>query len=293
MSAGNTGKLELLFRLTLTEKAQKVKLRDLHAKALAHAREAELSPQPAPPPAPRQKPSPDGPAQEAKEKPWPCSACGKPARIEEVDAQGRTFWTCSHCQATGVTPREPGRPCTPQDKTSPLAERYQQTTRDPFFDDFPLVDAWLADNHPTLWQKIRDVDDELTRMDEGGFDWRAGGQKDYQLKLNELLALCQKAKEQKDSKGEVSSAPLLRRDALLAKSLQRPVDLREVLPSCGGKGSQAVGRGRGGDHRGGVLCAVRRRCERTLEASRAAGSPGPGRPAQPERRRLLPEPTRR
>ena len=66
---------------------------------------------------------------------------------------------------------------------------YQQATSDPFFDEFPLVDDWLADHHPALWRKIRELDDELTSLARQGVD-----EATYRATLKELIALCRAAR---------------------------------------------------------------------------------------------------
>lgn len=118
---------------------------------------------------------------------WLCPRCEAEVEVEEVDGQGRTFWVCPHCQATGVTPREPGQPYTPRDRPSPLRELYRKATAE-IPPNFPLIDGWLAEHHPSLWRKIRDVDATLCWLEQEGVDEEA-----YQVTLEELLSLCQKA----------------------------------------------------------------------------------------------------
>lgn len=55
--------------------------------------------------------------------------------------------------------------------------------------NFHVVDAWLCDHHPTVWRQIREIDDELTRLEQQGVPEAA-----YQTKLDELLSLCREAK---------------------------------------------------------------------------------------------------
>jgi len=65
---------------------------------------------------------------------------------------------------------------------------YQELSSNPLFDDFPVIDAWLADNHPGLWQRLRQLDDELTGMEGQGADGTV-----YQQKLEELFQACQES----------------------------------------------------------------------------------------------------
>jgi hypothetical protein len=65
---------------------------------------------------------------------------------------------------------------------------YQRVASDPLFDDFYLVDAWLAEHHPALWRKIRELDDELTRLAHEG-----AAEAVYRGKLEELVDLCRRA----------------------------------------------------------------------------------------------------
>lgn len=53
----------------------------------------------------------------------------------------------------------------------------------------PTVDAWLAERHPSLWRKIRELDDELTRLEQEGAEETV-----CRAKLEELLSLCRAAK---------------------------------------------------------------------------------------------------
>jgi hypothetical protein len=134
-------------------------------------------------------------AEKAEARSWPCSACGKPARIEEVDAQGRTFWTCSGCRASGVTPREPGKPYTPQDnpsalqdKPSPLKELYRHAMAE-IGDDYLPVIEWLVERHPERWKEIRKADDCLSEMERQGVS-----EQEYQQALDRFLTLLRGAK---------------------------------------------------------------------------------------------------
>jgi len=56
-------------------------------------------------------------------------------------------------------------------------------------EDFPLIDSWLADHHPGVWQRLRQVDGEIATLEQGGID-----EETYQQKLEELLSLCRAAK---------------------------------------------------------------------------------------------------
>ena len=60
-------------------------------------------------------------------------------------------------------------------------------------EDFPLVDAWLVDAHPALWQRIRDLDDALLHMER-----ERAPEATYAAKLAELVAVCQQAKDLKE-----------------------------------------------------------------------------------------------
>jgi hypothetical protein len=55
---------------------------------------------------------------------------------------------------------------------------------------FPMIDAWLAEHAPDLWQQIRQEDDELFRLGQLGVPERT-----YQDKLEAFLALCQQAEQ--------------------------------------------------------------------------------------------------
>jgi len=57
-------------------------------------------------------------------------------------------------------------------------------------EDFPLVDVWLVENHPSLWQRIRNIDDELTRLEQEEAEGEV-----YRAKLDELIAVCQQGKD--------------------------------------------------------------------------------------------------
>ncbi len=50
---------------------------------------------------------------------------------------------------------------------------------------FPIIDAWVAEHHPTLWRQLRQGDDELLRLRRLGVS-----QSRYQERLDDFLALC-------------------------------------------------------------------------------------------------------
>jgi hypothetical protein len=53
-----------------------------------------------------------------------------------------------------------------------------------------MIDAWLAEHAPDLWQQIRQEDDELFRLGQLGVPERT-----YQDKLEAFLGLCQQAEQ--------------------------------------------------------------------------------------------------
>ena len=53
---------------------------------------------------------------------------------------------------------------------------------------FLVIDAWLAEHAPDLWQQIRQEDDELFRLCQLGVPERS-----FQDKLDAFLALCEQA----------------------------------------------------------------------------------------------------
>jgi len=55
---------------------------------------------------------------------------------------------------------------------------------------FPMIDAWLAEHAPDLWQQIRLEDDELFRLCQLSVPERT-----YQDKLDAFLGLCQQAEQ--------------------------------------------------------------------------------------------------
>ena len=65
-------------------------------------------------------------------------------------------------------------------------QRYYETATSPLGEHFAIVDAWLADHEPDVWQQIRLEDDELFRLRSLGIsDSR------YQGKLETLRSLCE------------------------------------------------------------------------------------------------------
>src|SRR5262245_47930239 len=55
---------------------------------------------------------------------------------------------------------------------------------------FPLIDAWLAEHAPDLWQQIRQEDDELFRLCQLGIP-----EQTFQDKLDSFLKLCEQAEQ--------------------------------------------------------------------------------------------------
>lgn len=70
---------------------------------------------------------------------------------------------------------------------SELQRRYEHATA-ALPPHFLTVDVWVAEHYPTLWQQIREEDDELFRLRELGVS-----QSRYQERLDEFLALCEYA----------------------------------------------------------------------------------------------------
>ncbi|MGH7966593.1 MAG: hypothetical protein ACRERD_32985, partial [Candidatus Binatia bacterium] len=68
-----------------------------------------------------------------------------------------------------------------------LRQRYEAVTF-PLFEHFSVIDAWLAEHAPDLWQQIRQEDDELFRLRQLGVPERA-----YQTHLDRFLGLCEQA----------------------------------------------------------------------------------------------------
>jgi hypothetical protein len=67
-------------------------------------------------------------------------------------------------------------------------QQYYETATWPLSEHFAVIDAWLADHEPDVWQQIRLEDDELFRL-------RSLGVSDsrYQGKLETLHSLCEYA----------------------------------------------------------------------------------------------------
>ena len=68
-----------------------------------------------------------------------------------------------------------------------LQHQYETATA-PLPQYFPLIDAWLGEHEPALWQQIRLEDDELFRLRQLG-----ASESRYQARLATLLALCEQA----------------------------------------------------------------------------------------------------
>lgn len=58
-----------------------------------------------------------------------------------------------------------------------------------FPEDMPLVDAWLCEHHPVLWRRMRELDDDLTHMEQ-----KRGPEAMYRTALEELISVCQQGK---------------------------------------------------------------------------------------------------
>lgn len=97
-------------------------------------------------------------------------------------------------RAEGRRPSQEQKPFPAQGQEVPASSPdhrtlYREMAGNPLFDNFPVVDAWLVDHHPALWRKIRDLDDELTRLERQG-----APEEVYRAKLEELLSLCHQAR---------------------------------------------------------------------------------------------------
>lgn len=68
-----------------------------------------------------------------------------------------------------------------------LRQRYEAATF-PLFEHFPVIDAWLAEHAPDLWQQIRQEDDELFRLRQLGTS-----ESTYHARLEVFLGLCEQA----------------------------------------------------------------------------------------------------
>ena len=72
---------------------------------------------------------------------------------------------------------------------SRLQQRYESATA-ALGAHFPLIDAWLAEHAPDLWQQIRQEDDELFRLCQLGIP-----EQTFQDKLDSFLKLCEQAEQ--------------------------------------------------------------------------------------------------
>jgi hypothetical protein len=70
-----------------------------------------------------------------------------------------------------------------------LQQRYAAATA-PLGEHFPMIDAWLAEHVPDLWQQIRQEDDELFRLCQLGVP-----EQTFHDELDALLALCEQAEQ--------------------------------------------------------------------------------------------------
>ena len=101
------------------------------------------------------------------------------------------FVQCRHgnCSSprTGQTPRV--SPPTPGLPVSASKQAYVEATH-PLSLFFGTIDAWLLDNEPELWRRIRAVDDELFHLR------RLGVAADrYRVELEAFLARCAEAEQ--------------------------------------------------------------------------------------------------
>ena len=71
-----------------------------------------------------------------------------------------------------------------------LLEQHYATATASLGTHFAVIDAWLAEHEPDLWQQIRQEDDELFRLRQLGVPERT-----YQSRLDALLELCQRAEQ--------------------------------------------------------------------------------------------------
>ncbi len=72
--------------------------------------------------------------------------------------------------------------------------RYREVAQDSLFDNFPTVDAWLAEHHPGLWQRIRELDRELSRLERKG-----STKQEYHVALELFLTHLREAKQEWES----------------------------------------------------------------------------------------------
>ncbi len=76
-----------------------------------------------------------------------------------------------------------------RDSFSPeLLHHSYQTTTSSLGEHFAVIDTWLTDHEPDVWQQLRHEDDELFRLRALGVSTRR-----YQEKLDTLQSLCEYA----------------------------------------------------------------------------------------------------
>lgn len=80
-----------------------------------------------------------------------------------------------------------GRRAEPTPPVQVLQKCYETATF-PLAEHFPVIDRWLAEHAPDLWQQIRQEDDELFRLRQLGVPLQT-----YQAKLDAFVALCERA----------------------------------------------------------------------------------------------------
>jgi len=68
-----------------------------------------------------------------------------------------------------------------------LRQRYEAALF-PLCEHFAIIDTWLTEHAPDLWQQIRQEDDELFRLRQLGVSERT-----YQSKLDAFVELCEQA----------------------------------------------------------------------------------------------------
>jgi len=77
-------------------------------------------------------------------------------------------------------------------------------------EDFPLLNAWMAEVHPVLWQQIRDLDAELRCSEHEHVS-----ESNYQVKLDQLRSLYHEAKALREGRW----GALLVKSALLGREV--------------------------------------------------------------------------
>ena len=71
--------------------------------------------------------------------------------------------------------------------------------------DFDVIDGWLMDHRPELWQQIHRQDDELFRLRR-----LATGEREYTASLENFIGLCQEAERRYyEARPDELSLPLL------------------------------------------------------------------------------------